>query len=369
MPFLLIDKMWHNTIGQEKIQRSLTHLAKSKALHHALIFHGEEGLGMDSIAIQFAQFIVDKSSKFEKFIDNPNIKFICALPRGKNETESDGPLDKIPITEFEKIKSELGKKGTNPYYELEIPNANDIKINSIREIQKYLILKTEIDQKRVIIISNADLMNETAQNALLKNLEEPPENIYFILTTTKLNYLRETIRSRCQEFQFSPLSSSEIEEILINFFEIDPEAAHVASRIAEGSFTKALDLLKSDIDFFLEKTISILRFGLVGKYYSCLKEINEIGTKDENDFKQLIRFIIYWLYELRSSRDGKIPYYFVNQKETIEKFNFKYGKIDLSKIINDCENLLYQITNTNVNINILKFRLVTLLSSLMKIKK
>lgn len=361
--------MWLYTIGQGKIRGSLTHFVQSKTLHHALIFHGEEGFGMDTIAIQFAQLVVNKPSNTEKFLDNANIKFIIALPRGKNETESDGPMDKIPLPEFEVIKNELRKKESNPYYQLEIPNANDIKINSIREIQKYLTLKPESDQKRVIIISQADLMNEAAQNALLKNLEEPPENTYFILTTTKVNHLRETIRSRCQEFQFSPLSETEIEDILTNFFEIEEHSTHVVSRIAEGSYTKALELLKSDVDFFLEKTISILRFGLVGKYYSCLHEISEIGKKDENDFKQVIRFIIYWLYELRSSRDGKIPYYFINQKETIDKFNLKYGMIDLIKIIKDCENLLYQITNTNVNINIIKFRLVMLLSSIMKIKK
>ncbi|MFA6979713.1 MAG: AAA family ATPase [Ignavibacteriaceae bacterium] len=360
--------MWLDTVGQENIRRALTHLAQSNALHHALIFHGVEGFGMDTIAIRFAQMVV-KNSSSKNFLDNPNIKFIIALPRGKNETDTDGPMDKIPAAEFEKIKSELGKKELNPYYQLDIPNANDIKINSIRDIQKYLTLKPECDQKRVIIISEADLMNEAAQNALLKNLEEPPENTYFILTTTKLNQLRETIRSRCQEFQFSPLSESEMEEILTKFFEIGSDSAHMVSRIAEGSYTKALEMLESDVNFFLEKTISILRYGLVGKYYSCLQEINEIGKKDEKDFKQIIRFIIYWLYELRASRDGKIPYYFVNQQETIDKFNLKYGQINLTEIIKDCEYLLYQITNTNVNINVLKFRLVMLLSSIMKIKK
>ena len=368
MPFF-IYMMWFNTVGQENIRSSLTHLAQSNALHHALIFHGDEGFGMDTIAIKFAHLVINNSSKSEKFLDDSNIKFIFALPRGKNETDTDGPMDKIPAMEFEKIKSELGKKELNTYYQLDIPNANDIKINSIRDIQKYLTLKLESDQKRVIIISGADSMNEASQNALLKNLEEPPENTYFILTTTKLNHLRETIRSRCQEFQFSPLSESEIEKILTNFFEIEPDSAHVVSRIAEGSYTKALELLESDVNFFLEKTISILRYGLVGKYYSCLHEINEIGKKDEKNFIQIIRFIIYWLYELRTSREGKIPYYFANQKETIDKFNLKYSKIDLSEVIQNCEYLLYQITNTNVNINVLKFRLVMLLSSIMKIKK
>lgn len=362
--------MWLDTIGQENIKLSLTKLVESGALHHALIFHGDDGFGMDAIAIRFAFLVLnDSSSQHNNFLDNTNIKFITALPRGKNETESDGPIDKISATEFEKIKSELVKKELNPYYKLDIPNANDIKINSIREIQKYLTLKPATFQKRVIIISEADLMNEAAQNALLKNLEEPPENTYFILTTSNLKALRETIRSRCQEFQFSPLSETEIENILTKFFEVELNLAHVVSRVAEGSYTKALELLGSDINYFLDKTISILRFGLVGKYYSCLREINEVGKKEEKDFQQIIRFILYWLYELGKSKNGKSPYYFANFKETIDKFNLKYSHLDLSGVIKDCEYLLFQLINTNVNLNILKFRLVMLLSSIMKIKK
>jgi len=362
--------MWFNTIGQENIKHSLTQLVESGALHHALIFHGDDGFGMDAIAIRFAFLILNESSSGHlKLFDNSNIKFITALPRGKNETESDGPVDKISAAEFEKIKSELVKKELNHYYKLDIPNANDIKINSIREIQKYLTLKSATLQKRVIIISEADLMNEAAQNALLKNLEEPPENTYFILTTSNLNALRETIRSRCQEFQFSPLSETEIENILTKFFEVELDAAQIVSRMSEGSYTKALELLGSDINYFMDKTISILRFGLVGKYYSCLREINEVGKKEEKDFQLIIRFIIYWLYELGTSKNGKTPYYFANYKETIDKFNLKYSHLSLSGVIKDCEYLLYQLANTNVNINILKFRLVMLLSSIMKIKK
>jgi DNA polymerase-3 subunit delta' len=360
--------MWADIIGQEFVKNSLTHLMKNNTLPHGLIFYGDEGFGKDALAIRFAHVLTGNSSSENSFTENIDIKFITALPRGKNENESDGPLDRIPGPEYEKIKSELLKKVQNPYYKLEIPNANDIKINSIREIQKYLSLKSNLLQKRVVIISNAELMNEASQNALLKNLEEPPEDTYFILTTNNINALRETIRSRCQEFQFAPLSEQEIEKILQHYFGKTVEEAQISSRIAEGSYLRALELLETDITFFLDKTISILRFGLAGKYYSCLKEINDIVTKEEKDFQLLLSFIIYWLYELNLSRDQFTPYYFVNHKETLEKFNIKYGHIKLEKLINECEHLLYQVKITNVNLNILKFHLVMLLSSLIKIK-
>ena len=360
--------MWTGIIGQEFIKNSLTHLMKDNTLPHGLIFFGDEGFGKDALALRFAHLLTGNSSSENSFTENVDIKFITALPRGKNENESDGPLDKIPAPEYEKIKSELSKKGQNLYYKLDIPNANDIKINSIREIQKYLSLKSNLRQKRVVIISNAELMNETSQNALLKNLEEPPEDTYFILTTNNINVLRETIRSRCQEFQFAPLSKSEIEKILDNYFDKTGEGATVSSRIAEGSYIRALELLDTDIPFFLEKTISILRYGLAGKYYSCLKEMNEAVKKEENNFRLILSFIIYWLYELNMSRDQIAPHYFIDHQDTIEKFNTKYGKVNVKNTIKDCEFILYQMKITNVNVNILKFHLVMLLSSLIKIK-
>jgi len=360
--------MWKGIAGQEFVKNSLKHLMKNNTLPHGLIFFGNEGFGKDAIALRFSNIISGKSSSDANFLDNVDIKFITALPRGKNENESDGPLDKISGSEYEKIKSELFKKGQNSYYKLDIPNANDIKINSIREIQKYLSLKSDPLQKRVVIISNAELMNETSQNALLKNLEEPPDNTYFILTTNNINALRETIRSRCQEFQFSPLSESDIGTILRDYFGKTLEESNIPSRIAEGSYIRALELLDTDLTFFLEKTISILRYGLAGKYYSCLKEMNDVVKKDEKNFQLVLSFIIYWLFELSLSRNQITPHYFIDHLETIEKFNAKYGQINVKHIIKDCEYLLYQIKITNVNINILKSHLVMLLSSVIKIK-
>jgi len=359
--------MWNNVIGQEFVKNSLTQLFDKKLIPHGMLFHGDAGFGKDALALEFARILTAQNSPELNFNDNSYITYIVALPRGKNETDSDGPLDKIPAAEFEKIKNELQEKGRNPYYRINIPNANDIKINSIREIQKHLSLKLNASQRRVIIISNAELMNETSQNALLKNLEEPPENTYFILTTSKINSLRETIRSRCQAFQFSPLSESEIEEILINSFDRSQSETKIVSRICEGSYLKALELLEYDIKFFMDKTVSILRYGLAGKYHSCLKEINEATKKEDHDFELVISFIIYWLYELSFARSEKKLYYFINYEETIKKFNSKFFNVNVSNALSECEILLNKVRTSNLNINIVKFRLIMLLSSILKI--
>jgi len=156
----------------------------------------------------------------------------------------------------------------------------------------------------------------------------------------------------------------EIEEILQKYFNRNKDEAYIVSKIAEGSYTKALELLNFDIKYFLEKTIAILRYGLAGKHYSCLKEINEIAKNADKEFLYVIEFIIYWLYELNSSRNSKIPYYYADYQNTIQKFNLKYGQISLTDTINNFEYLLFQVKNTNLNINVIKFRIVMLLSSI-----
>jgi DNA polymerase-3 subunit delta' len=64
-------------------------------------------------------------------------------------------------------------------------------------------------------------MNEEAQNALLKNLEEPPEKVIFILITSQVSKLRRTIISRCWRINFDPLSEEDIAKVLVSYFKVD----------------------------------------------------------------------------------------------------------------------------------------------------
>jgi len=360
--------MLEKVIGQEFVKTSLLNLLHNNSVPHALLFYGENGVGKEAVAIEFAQLLTGRNKPNVGFIENEDIKYICALPRGKNETDSDGPFDKLTSAEFESIKKEFLKKSNNLYYTPKIDNANDIKINSVRDISKFLAVKTEKSQNRVIIIADVELMNETSQNALLKNLEEPPPNVFFLLTTHSPQLLRETIRSRCQGLHFSPLADDQVSQVLREAFQISTTEADFVSRVAQGSYKNALSLIEADVEFIMEKTISVLRYGLAGKYYSCLKEVDQIVTKEGINIAFLLTLIIYWLYELQLIRNGKMIKLFAKYVDTIEKFNSRYNDVELRTIINQCEALLSRVKSTNVNSNIVKLRLVILLSSILKIK-
>ena len=192
--------------GQERVKNILSNFNSTSKIPHALLFTGLEGVGKEAIAVKFAQSVnsvlldgneKDKVLKLISNLSEPYLKYILPLPRGKNETESDGPTDKLSEDEIELLREELQKKINNPYYIIAIHKANTIKINSIREIKRILSLDFSDIAYRFIIIASAHLMNEASQNALLKNLEEPPEGVIFILITPYPERLRETIRSRC----------------------------------------------------------------------------------------------------------------------------------------------------------------------------
>ncbi len=85
--------------------------------------------------------------------------------------------------------------------------ASEIKIAQIREAIRMLDFRPLEGSSKVFIIDPANLLNASSANALLKGLEEPPDNSYFILITNSLHALLPTVRSRCQSYAFTPLSA------------------------------------------------------------------------------------------------------------------------------------------------------------------
>lgn len=196
------NDIWSGIYGQESAKHLLNSIIESDKIPHALLFKGNEGVGKEFAAIRFAQALNAKHScsesrhRINHLIENlnePYIKYIFPLPRGKNEIESNGPMEKLSQEDNDLIKEELKEKVNNHYYQFKIPKANQIKINSIRDIKKFLSVSYDDIKFRFILISKAHLMNEPAQNALLKNLEEPPEGvILFFPLLSRVSYERQS---------------------------------------------------------------------------------------------------------------------------------------------------------------------------------
>ena len=138
------------------------------------------------------------------------------------------------------------------------PEKNQIKVDPIRDVISKVSLKPN-EGRLAVIIEDADKMNENAQNALLKTLEEAPEYAVFFLIAEKAGVLLPTIRSRCQMFRFAPLSNEEVKSGLMHLGISEIEAEN-ASKISNGSIGLALKRMKDDeTEPFRRKVLSALK--------------------------------------------------------------------------------------------------------------
>ena len=155
---------------------------QNNKLPHALIFKGKEGIGKHDFAIAFA-----KSYLCQTLL--PNYLPCEACP--SCHWFPDSHPDFKHIAPIESEDDESSKRKT--------VRKKNIAIHQIRELSEYLELSAHQEKgKRIVLIEPADSLNQSASNALLKVLEEPPENTLFILVTSQAQRLIATIRSRCQ---------------------------------------------------------------------------------------------------------------------------------------------------------------------------
>lgn len=119
-------------------------------------------------------------------------------------------------------------------------NKKQITISQVRDIGRAVSAKPNEALYRMIYIRDADLMNVQAQNGLLKALEEPPENTFFILIATTKAPLLPTILSRCRQIRFSSMPLPMLEEALCRRYRIDPRTARIICRSTGADAEDAL---------------------------------------------------------------------------------------------------------------------------------
>lgn len=198
MPF---SRVIGQTTPVDVLQRAL----RSGKSAHAYLFEGIEGCGKGTTALAFVEAT------------------FCGRDDGCGACPSCRKMDKLQHPDLHMVE----------------PDGAFIKIDQIRELQRELVLRPIEAPLKACIIRDADRLNPSAGNALLKTLEEPPGNALMILLTTNLDSVLPTVRSRCQLLRFAPLSEEMIEEQLVAAGR-DRAAARLAASLAGGSLGKAL---------------------------------------------------------------------------------------------------------------------------------
>ncbi|HEV2387223.1 MAG TPA: DNA polymerase III subunit gamma/tau [Candidatus Acidoferrales bacterium] len=227
MTYQVIARKWRpqtfaDIVGQQHVTRTLQNAIRAGRVAHAYIFSGVRGVGKTTTARVLAKAL--------NCVHGPAAEPCNDCDRCR-EITAGSSLDVM-----------------------EIDAASNRGIDQIRELREMVRYAPATGRNRVVILDEAHQLTEEASNALLKTLEEPPDRVIFILATTAPENLPETIRSRAQHFHFRALSFAEIVDALDRValaenLTLEPGAAAVLARAAEGSLRDALSLLEQAIAY------------------------------------------------------------------------------------------------------------------------
>jgi DNA polymerase-3 subunit delta' len=198
--------MWQ-TIGQDRAVAALQRGLAQGRQAHAYLFAGPPQVGKGTLALELAQALNCEGAE-------PPCQECTPCRRIAAGIHADVQVVGVEATEGAVHK--------------------DISIQQIRDIERAVSLRPFEGRCRVIIIDPADAMNEAAQNAFLKTLEEPPPDVVFVLITSRPQALRPTIRSRCQRLNLSPLPLPQLEEALRQRWSLAPRQAQLLARLSQG---------------------------------------------------------------------------------------------------------------------------------------
>ncbi len=165
-------------VGQEHIKKALTNAISMNKISHAYLFTGPRGTGKTSTARIFAKSLNCK--------EGPTIH-PCGVCENCIDITNSVPMDVI-----------------------EIDAASNRKVEDAQNILEKVMYAPVNSRYKIYIIDEVHMLSNTAFNALLKTLEEPPKNVIFILATTEVHKVLDTIKSRCQRFDFRRITTSDI---------------------------------------------------------------------------------------------------------------------------------------------------------------
>jgi len=264
----------------------------SKKNHHSIIFNGEKGIGKSIAARNIVSNILNSQGSNEIY----NLKWVSP----------DSKSDKITI-------------------------------DQIRDLYGFLN-QTDFDGKRrFVVIDAADDLNVNSANILLKPLEEPKNNCFFILINHKSSKILPTIKSRCINFRFSPPSKIQAEEILLPFVNYDKDLAKKYLIIANYNVGQAVNLSNLNLyDFYnyLLKFLSSKNFD----FSSINAEISKLEFSDNwQSFFFLLKRVCYFLmnkYSIAVDSENAMS-------QSLSKLNYE----ELGKLVDHINDIEYKIAN------------------------
>lgn len=309
--------------GQEHITTTLQNQIISGSVAHAYLFCGTRGTGKTSTALIFAKTLNCQSPIITESTYEP-----CNICESCVESNKNTNLNIV-----------------------EIDAASNNGVDNIREIKENVRYRVTNANYKIYIIDEVHMLSIGAFNALLKTLEEPPEQTLFILATTDPHKIPQTILSRCQRYDFKRISSTDIANTIESYLKIEnvdmtEEAVNYISILADGALRDALTITDQAISYFRNQKITIEKvqdvLGTVDKtvyfeFCEHLMERNiqgclEIITQIVEEGKNILQFVSDIIDFMRSilvvkMADGNVTQHMINASKDVINMYYAVGKI------------------------------------------
>ena len=273
-------------VGQEVVAKTLKQAVEQEKISHAYLFSGPRGTGKTSVAKIFAKAMNCPNQVNGEPCNNC---YIC-------QAVTEGSLEDV----------------------IEMDAASNNGVDEIREIRDKSTYAPSLARYKVYIIDEVHMLSTGAFNALLKTLEEPTQNVVFILATTELHKIPATILSRVQRFEFKSIRTQDITAHIHHILEkenisSEPEAVEIIARRAEGGMRDALSILDQALSLtqgnalttaISEEITGTISLSALDDYVAALsqqdvsKALDSLNLLFENG-KSMTRFVTDLLQYLR----------------------------------------------------------------------
>jgi len=277
-----------SVVGQPRAIDALQAALRGGSVHHAYLFAGPEGVGKELAAVGLAQALVCP--------EKPN--------EGCGSCEQCTRLAKgaHPDVTWLMPDAERLERGLAGRSDFSGTPSREIRVEQIRGLLERISLRGLESKRKVALVVDAHMLNQQAQNAFLKTLEEPPSETTLILLASAPDKLLPTIRSRCSKVHFGPLPVELISSRLQKERKLDAPTAELAAIMAGGSLGRAMAL---DLDALAARkdiisTFEALKPGEVG---ALLRWADTFGSSRE-EAEQALSILSVWTRDVAVVKAG-----------------------------------------------------------------
>lgn len=287
-------------LGQEGAINALRAAMHGPRLHHGWLFTGPEGVGKFTTALHFARRLLAEASGLSP--DTPGLDVPLSHPIARLVDAGSHPdlliIERLPSDD------KLAAKPRSEWPE-DVDRARSIKVSQIRDLNGVFATKAAMSNRRVVVIDEAETLEISAANALLKRLEEPPHGTIFLLVAHSAGRLLPTIRSRCRVLRFDPLNQADLTAVLQTQW---PEASGTEladlARIGAGSPGRALRFAGLDMAALDMVLVQLADHGDRNNALKLALATQLSGKAAQPRYEAFLQRVPAFLAELARQREG-----------------------------------------------------------------